>query len=95
MLKQAADTAGYALTERATFLGNKDKFNLEVLYEGDELLQDYYHVLTVNPDRSDKINYAAALALAQFLTSPEAQAIIEQFGVDRFGEPVFFPAAQP
>jgi tungstate transport system substrate-binding protein len=95
MLKLAADAAGYAITERATFLENKDKFNLELLYEGDELLRDFYHVLTVNPDRSAKINYSGALALAQFLTSPEAQAIIEQFGADRFGQPVFFPAAQP
>jgi tungstate transport system substrate-binding protein len=94
-LKLASDASGYAITERATFLENQDKFNLEILYEGDELLRDYYHVLTVNPDRSPKINYPAALALAQFLTSAEAQAIIQQFGVDTLGQPIFFPAAQP
>lgn len=94
-LKLASDASAYALTERATFLKNKDKFNLEILYEGDELLRDYYHVLTVNPDQSTKINYPAALALAQFLTSPEAQAIIQQFGVDTLGQPIFFPASQP
>jgi tungstate transport system substrate-binding protein len=94
-LKLAADRDGYALTERATFLENRDKIDLEVLYEGDPRLRDLYHVLTVNPDRSPKINYAAASALAQFLTSPEAKAIIQQFGVDRYGQPIFFPVDQP
>jgi len=94
-LKLASDDDGYSLTDRVTFLENKDKFKLELLYEDDELLRDNYHVLTVNPDRSPKINYTAAQALAQFLTSPEAQAIIQQFGVDRFGQPIYFPASQP
>lgn len=94
-LKLASDAGGYSLIDRATFLGNKDKFKLEILYQDDELLIENYHVLTVNPDRSPKINYAGAQALAQFLTSPEAQAIIQQFGVDRFGQPVFFPASKP
>jgi len=94
-LKQASDGQGYTLTDRATFLENKDQLQLEVLYEGDELLRDYYHVVTVNPDRSSKINYPAAQALVQYLTSPEAQAIIQQNGVDRFGQPIFFPASQP
>jgi tungstate transport system substrate-binding protein len=94
-LKQASNGQGYTLTDRVTFLENKDQLQLEVLYEGDELLHDYYHVVTVNPDRSPKINYPAALAWAQYLTSPEAQAIIQQFGADRFGQPIFFPAGQP
>jgi len=94
-LKLASDGQGYSLTDRATFLENKDLLQLEVLYEGDELLRDYYHVVTVNPDRSPKINYPAAQALAQFLTSPEAQAIIQQIGVDQYGQPIFFPAGQP
>jgi tungstate transport system substrate-binding protein len=93
-LKLASDGQGYTLTDRATFLENKDQFQLEILYEGDELLRDYYHVVTVNPDRSPKINYPAAQALAQYLTSSEAQAIIQQNGVDKFGQPVFFPAGQ-
>ncbi len=94
-LKQASDAQAYALTDRVTYLENRDKFQLEILYEGDELLRDEYHLVTVNPDRSPKINYAAAQALAQFLTSAEVQALIQQFGVDRYGQPIFFPAAQP
>jgi tungstate transport system substrate-binding protein len=93
-LKLASDGQGYTLTDRVTFLQNKDQFQLEVLYEGDELMRDYYHVVTVNPDRSPKINYAGAQALAQFITSPEGQAIIQQIGVDQYGQPIFFPAAQ-
>ena len=94
-LKLASDGQGYSLTDRATFLDNKDHLQLEVLFEGDALLRDFYHVVTVNPDRSPKINYPAAQALAQFLASPEAKAIIQQTSVDQYGQPIFFPAGQP
>jgi tungstate transport system substrate-binding protein len=90
-LKLASDGNGYTLSDRATYLENKAQLQLEMLYQGDSLLRDAYHVLTVSPERSPKINYTGASALAQFLTSPEARAIIEKFGVDRFGEPIFFP----
>jgi tungstate transport system substrate-binding protein len=36
---------------------------------------------------------AGGKAFADFMVSPEAQAVIKAFGVDKFGEPLFFPDA--
>ena len=40
-----------------------------------------------------QINLEGERAFASFLVTPSTQALIGQFGVDRFGQPLFFPAA--
>jgi tungstate transport system substrate-binding protein len=52
-----------------------------------------YHVITVNPEKHPAVNLDSARAFADFITSPEGQTIIAEFGVDEFGEPFFFPDA--
>ena len=57
------------------------------------MLLNVYHVITVNPAKSDKINYEGALAFANFMVAPETQVIIAEFGVEKFGQPLFIPDA--
>lgn len=90
VLKLASDKKAYTLTDRATFLDNKGNLQLVILVEGDPALFDPYHVVTGNPDRSPKINAVVSQAFVDFLLSPQAQEIIAQFGVDTYGEPIFF-----
>jgi tungstate transport system substrate-binding protein len=92
-LTVASEKGAYILTDRATYLANKDNLNLEVLLEGNKALLNVYHVITVNPEKSDKINYDGALAFAKFLTDPATQEVIGQFGVDKYGQPLFYPDA--
>jgi tungstate transport system substrate-binding protein len=61
--------------------------------EGNKALLNVYHVITVNPDKSSKINYEGGLAFAKFMTDPKTQEAIAQFGVDKYGEPLFYPDA--
>lgn len=89
----ASEKAAYILTDRATYLANKDNYQLEILVEGDQGLLNVYHVITVNPDKSDKINYEGALAFANFMVDAATQAVIGEFGVEKFGQPLFFPDA--
>lgn len=91
----ASEKQSYILTDRGTFLSNRDNLELEILVEGDEILKNIYHVITVNPDKYPAVNYDGAIAFAKFLTSADTQAIIAQFGVDKFGQPLFFPDALP
>jgi len=44
----ASEQAAYTLTDRATYLANKDKLQLEILKEGDAALLNIYHVIVVN-----------------------------------------------
>jgi len=92
-LTVASEKGAYILTDHATYLANKDNLSLEVLLEGNKALLNVYHVITVNPDKWPKMNYAGALAFANFMTDPATQKVIGQFGVDKFGQPLFYPDA--
>lgn len=89
----ASEKQAYTLTDRATYLANKDNLELEILFEGDAALLNVYHVITVNPLKWPKTNYDGALAFAQFMTDPEIQDLIGEFGREKFGEPLFVPDA--
>jgi len=89
----ASEKGGYALTDRGTFLAYKSKLDLDILYEGDPFLLNVYHVLTVNPEKWPNINLKGAKAFADFVTSPDGQKIIAEFGVKEYGQPLFFPDA--
>jgi tungstate transport system substrate-binding protein len=89
----ASEKGGYTLTDRATFLANKAKLQLVILVEGNKTLLNVYHVITVNPDKWPKVNYVGAMAFLKFMTEPSTQDVISKFGMDKFGQPLFFPDA--
>ena len=89
----ASEKAAYILTDRATYLANKDNYQLEILLGGDNSLLNVYHVITVNQAKWPKVNYEGALAFAKFMTDSATQEVIGQFGVDKYGQPLFYPDA--
>jgi len=92
-LKIASEKGAYTLTDRATYLANKDALGLDVLLEGDAALLNIYHVIVVNPAKWPKVNEAGAKAFAAFLVTSETQALIGKFGADKYGQPLFTPDA--
>jgi len=92
-LSVASEKGGYALTDRGTFLAYKSNVDLEILIQGDPFLLNVYHVITINPAKWPKVNLAGAKAFADFITSSEGQAVIGEFGVEKYGQPLFFPDA--
>lgn len=92
-LRIANEKAAHILTDRATYLANSETLDLEILVEGDAVLLNIYHVMTVNPEMYPMVNEQGALAFAYFLVDPEIQEMIGEFGVDKFGQPLFFPDA--
>lgn len=92
-LNVAAEKKGYTLTDRATYLALKSNLGLDILVEGDTALANYYHVIPVNPAKFPKVNAEGGKAFADFMVSKEAQDIIGKFGVDKYGQPLFFPDA--
>jgi tungstate transport system substrate-binding protein len=89
----ASEKEAYILTDRATYLANKDNFQLEILVEGDNSLLNIYHVITVNQAKWPEVNYEGALAFARFMLEPATQKVIGEFGVEKFGQPLFYPDA--
>jgi tungstate transport system substrate-binding protein len=92
-LNITSEKAAYTLTDRATYLAHQDTLDLSILVEGDPALLNVYHVIVVNPERWPNINLAGAQAFAQFMISDSTQQLIGTFGVDKYGQPLFFPDA--
>ncbi len=88
-LRIASEKGGYTLTDRGTYLHLRHTLNLDILVQGDKRLYNVYHVIIVNPKKHSNINIEGARAFADFITSPEVQKIIDTYGVDEFGQPLF------
>lgn len=93
-LNVAAERDAYALADRGTYLALEANLGLEILVErGSTTLLNLYHVITVDPSTSSKINAEGADAFADYVTSPAGQEVIASVGVAEFGEPLFVPDA--
>lgn len=90
-LSIASEKAAYTITDRATFLARQKDLKLSLLVEKDPVLLNIYHVIQVLPAKTARINAAGAKAFADFMISLEAQEIIKTFGIDKYGQPLFFP----
>jgi tungstate transport system substrate-binding protein len=90
-LRVAAEKAGYTLSDRATYLAQPD--GLALLVESDPGLLNVYHVIELTMRASERVQPAGAAAFTDWITGPDAQRRIGEFGVARFGQPLFVPDA--
>lgn len=77
--------------DRGTYLTLRKDIRLQVLVEKDPDLLNYIAVIRVNPARLPKVNAEGARRFADWLVAEEAQRLIQAFGVERYGESLFFP----
>lgn len=97
----ANERKGYTLTDRGTFLSMQDKLpDLTILVGGqnltenkDKALLNPYGVLAVNPETHPGVNSELAAQFVGWLLSAPVQEMIGSYGVDKFGQPLFYPSA--
>ena len=89
----ASQFQAYAFTDRGTYLVHAKRIGLPILVENDPALYNIYHVMPVNGAKFPKVNVAAGQAFADWIVSPEAQAILAEFGSAQYGRSLFTPAA--
>ena len=94
-LRIASAKGAYTLTDRGTYLAQREGLALAILSEGDPLLRNVYHLIVVDPGTGPWVNLAGAESLARFLLSEEALAIVGDFGRERYGQPLFVPDPEP
>ncbi len=87
----ANEKQAYILSDRATFLAQSENIDLQIASEGDDALKNIYHVMQVNPEKFERINEEGAKAFVEFMIDSDTQQTIKEFGVDKFGQPLFFP----
>ncbi|GAB4161458.1 MAG: substrate-binding domain-containing protein [Planctomycetaceae bacterium] len=90
-LRMASEKGAYTISDRGTFLAQREKLDLVILAEGDETLHNPYTVIVVSSQKHPDINNTGAKQFAEFLRSPQAQKIIGEFGKTKYGQPLFFP----
>ncbi len=98
----ANEWGSYTLTDRGTFLAMRDNLpKLVIVYGGESIAENNdpsmlnpYGVIPVNPEKSDAINAELAQAFVEWITSPEVQTMIGEYGVDTYGQPLFYPDAE-
>ncbi|HUF39592.1 MAG TPA: substrate-binding domain-containing protein [Anaerolineales bacterium] len=98
----ANETGAYTLADRGTFLSMRESLPGLIIIVGgeriaenaDPALLNPYGVIPVNPDKG---GIAADLAedFVDWLTGVETQALIGDFGVAVYGQPLFYPDSQP
>jgi tungstate transport system substrate-binding protein len=94
----AQNQRAYTLADRGTYLAMMDKLpDLDILVGGrnlaenkDKILLNPYGVLAVSPDKYPQTNFDLAMKFVKWLCSVETQQMIAGFGVDRFGQPLFY-----
>ena len=96
-LTKANEMNVYTLTDKATFLKNKASLpNLVILKEEADDMKNTYSLIGVNPEAAAfegtdvKINTEGANALIEWMLSDEAAALIKAYGIEEYGEALFF-----
>jgi tungstate transport system substrate-binding protein len=92
-LNVASEKGAYTLSDRGTYLALRKRLELDIVFEKARRLLNVYHVMEVNPAKFPRVNHAGGRAFASFMVSAPAQKVIETFGAERFGQPLFFAAA--
>lgn len=93
----------YTLSDRGTYLSMQTKLPNLIIAFGDNSLKENkdksllnpYGVMAVNPDKHPGVNYEMGMNFVKWITSADTQKLIGSYGLDKFGQPLFYPSAKP
>jgi len=89
----ANERDAYTLSDTGTFLAYQGNLSLVPLIEGGDELLNVYTAIAVNPEKHRGANCDLANRFIDFLVSDEGQNLIANYGRDRYGQSLFYPAA--
>lgn len=92
-LNTASGVDAYIMADRASWLNFGNKAGLELLFSGDPVLFNQYAYLPVNPERHPHVKTDAVAALENWLVSPKAAELINNYKIN--GEGLFVFNAKP
>ena len=89
-LTMANEEQAYTLTDKGTYLSHEAKDGLPILLAESEDMKNTYSMIAVSPEKWPDTNINGANACIEWMLSPEASALIAAYGVEQYGEPLFF-----
>ncbi|MFC1948847.1 substrate-binding domain-containing protein [Chloroflexota bacterium] len=92
-LMMASEKEAYTLTDMGTFLAYKGELELVPIVDEGAILLNVYSAIAVNPENVPVKNLEMANNLVSFITSPEIQELIGDYGVEEYGMQLFTPCA--
>lgn len=92
-LLMASEKQTYTLSDVGTFLAYKGKLELMPIVDKGDILLNVYSAIAINPEKNPKTKIDMANNLISFLTSPEIQKLIGNYGVKEYGMQLFTPCA--
>ena len=93
-LMMASEKQAYTLTDIGTYLAYKGKPKLVPMIDKGSMLLNVYSAIAVNPERIPGVKFDMANNLINFLTSPEIQELLGDYGIKEYGVQLFIPCAE-
>jgi len=92
-LMMASEKQACTLTDMGTYLSYKGKLELVPIVDKGGILLNVYSAIAVSPDIVGEVNLEMANDLIAFLTSPDIQELIGNYGAEDYGMQLFTPCA--
>lgn len=93
ILMMASEKEAYTLTDMGTYLAYQGKLQLVAIVDKGDILLNVYSAIAINPDKVPGVKINMADKLISFITSPEIQELIGNYGVEKYGRQLFTPYA--
>ena len=90
-LNTASAMGAYVLSDRGTWIGFKNRGDLDIAVAGDKRLFNQYGIMAVSPAKHPHVKADAGKAFVDWVLSKEGQAAIGSYKID--GQQLFFPNA--
>ncbi|MCT8336792.1 tungsten ABC transporter substrate-binding protein [Methanoculleus sp. Afa-1] len=91
-LTMTNEKEAYTLSDIGTYLAYKGDLKLVTLVDEGDILLNVYSVMQINPEKFPETNSTIAKDWINFLISDDIQKEIGSFGVDKYGQPLFYAA---
>ncbi len=91
-LQMANELQAYTVSDSGTYLAYKGDIDLVPLVDEGDVLLNIYGAMMINPEEFSYVNSEMAKEWINFLITPEIQQVIADFGVEEYGQPLFFPS---
>ncbi len=91
-LEMANEKQAYTLSDIGTYLAYKGDLDLVTIVDEGDILLNVYSAMQINPEKFPETNSTVAKDWVNFLISDDVQKEIGSFGVDKYGQPLFYAA---